>query len=239
MKSLNLILLGALCFFLSGCAQLNYMNQKTPSELAMYGTIPRDEVMAMQTSYVKQMVEKFGSREKASSVAAQDGWNYIKNPLPNNKSSLNAVVDLAMRSFNGAWILNENNYEAHWGFGVCSSIRGWLDEAQKHFAKAMELNPKNADLILDVAFNYTNLGAKNNDSQQFDKAIMLYSKAIELAPDDEFVKKEAYSKQAYTLYYKGDYASAWGKVKLAEQAGWKCPEHDFLEALSKQMPRPK
>jgi len=215
------------------------MNQKTPSELAMYGDIPRDEVMAVQTSYVVQMVKKFGTKEKASSVAAQDGWNYIKNPLPNNRSSLNAVVDLAMRSFNGAWILDENNYQAHWGFGICSSIRGWLDDAEKHFAKAMELNPKNADLILDVAFNHTNLGAKNRDNQQFDKAIMLYDKAMELAPDDTFVKKEAYSKQAFTLYYKGEYASAWGKVKLAEKAGWTCPENDFLAALSKEMPRPK
>ena len=239
MKKWILVLTGALCLFLTGCAQLNYMNQKTPSELAMYGDMPRNEVMALQTSYIEEMIETFGTREEASSAAAQDGWNYIKNPLPNNRGSLNAVVDLAMRSFNAAWILNENNYEAHWGFGVCSAIRGWLNDAEKHFSRAVVLNPKNADLILDIAFNCTNLGAKNNNIQQFDSAIKLYNKAIEIAPYDSYVKKEAYSKQAFTLYYKGDYSAAWKKVILAEKYGWECPENDFLAALSKKKPRPK
>ncbi len=239
MKTSNILIAGILCVATSGCSFLDYthVRYKTDPELAMYKGSPHGEMEKLYKAYIEETIEKYGSRERASAIAAQDGWTHISTPLPEDKYILNADVDLAMRSFNGAWLLWENNYEAYWGFGVCASIRGYPDEARKYFDGAVGLNPNNANLLLNAAQNYTILGAKG-DVQTLDKAIALYNKALNLAPDDS-VKKDAYSNWAFTLYYKGDYASAWDKVKLAEQAGWKCPEHDFLEALSKQMPRPK
>ena len=204
----------------------------------MYNGSSHAEMEKVYQSHVEEMKAKYGSREKASSVAAQDGWKHIPPPLPEDKYFRNAVVDLAMRSFNGAWLLWKNNPEAYWGFGVCTAMRGYPGEAKGYFTQAIKLNPNDALLMLDVAHNYTILGAEG-DVQALDEAIEFCKGALILAVDDQHVKQSAYSQWAIALFYKRDYASAWEKIKVAEKHGWVCPENDFVTALNKKMPRPK
>jgi tetratricopeptide (TPR) repeat protein len=209
----------------------NFLNPKYGGQLAMYGDRPHAEIEAMQKSWIEQVTKEYGSREKASSAAAAEGWDYL-NFKKGNPSD--ACINLAMRSFNAAWILQEDNYEAFWGFGICTARGQYkFDEAMKYFNKAIELNPNDASLLADIGFTYTAAGA-NGDAQRLEKAIELYRQALTLKPDLEL----AYYDWAITLFYKGDYAGAWDKIKRSEQYGGASIQPSFIKALSRKMPRP-
>jgi tetratricopeptide (TPR) repeat protein len=233
MKILKTLLAAVLCLSLTGCVAMhNFLNPKYGGQLAMYGNRPHAEMEALQKSWIEQMTKKYGSREKASSVAAGEGWDYLSLDKGNPSD---ASIDLAMRSFNGAWILSETNYEAFWGFGICTARGQYnFDDAEKYFNKAMELSPNNARLLMDVGFTYTVAGS-NGNVQRLDRAIELYRQAVSIQPDFEM----AYYNWAITLFYKGDYAGSWDKIKKAEQCGGKSIQQGFVQALSRKMPRPK
>lgn len=233
MRIVNLLLVALLSVLSIGCVPVhNFLNPRYGGQLAMYGGRSHAEMEAMQKPWIDQMTEKYGSREKASSAAAMEGWNYLH--LDENRPN-SGEINLAMRSFNAAWILWENNYEAYWGFGICTARGQYkFDEAMKYFNKAMELNPDNAGLLMDVGFTYTAAGA-NGNTQRLDKAIELYRHAVVIQPDMEL----AYYNWAITLFYMGDYVGAWEKIVQAEQCGGETIQPGFIKALSKKMPRPE
>ena len=231
MKTLKTLLVAVLCLSFAGCVAVhNFLNPHYGGQLAMYGDRPHAEIEAMQKSYIEKMTKAYGSREKASSAAVAEGWNYLHldESRPND-----GEINLAMRSFNAAWILWENNYEAYWGFGICTAQGQYnFDKALKYLNKAIELNPNNPSLLLDTASTYAK-GARE-DVRRLDKAVECYQKALALSPGLE----QAYCALAITLYYKGDYAGAWDNIKKSEQYGGKSIEQRFLRMLSAKMPRP-
>ena len=60
------------------------------------------------------------------------------------------MLDIAMRRFNEAWLLNPKNYQAFWGFGAVLSEQGKLVEAIEQLETARELidDPKQRVALL-------------------------------------------------------------------------------------------
>lgn len=231
----KLILFSLLLISVSGCMSPDgQMYPKTGGQLVMYGDLPHSEIEEKQKSYIEQETAKFGTREDASQAAAKAGWEYVAQA----QSSRNyASINLAVRTFNGAWILWENNYQAFWGFGVCSSMREEYDKAEKYFLKAIDLNKNNpnSDLKLDLALTYTQSG----NPTWHDKSIAVIKDVLNTASVDNYAKGYAYFIWAQALANKGDFQAAWEKVALSENLKeYKIPP-EFKKQLERVHPRIK
>ena len=111
------ILLALVC----GC------ENKTPlNELPMYGGVQKTpEQEAADETFIQAAIKEYGTREKASDVVVQIGWSYLyKNDLRT-----------AIKKFNQAWLLNSDNAQAYWGFGVVAANRRDLDQAGEMIEK--------------------------------------------------------------------------------------------------------
>ncbi|MDH7482778.1 MAG: tetratricopeptide repeat protein [Armatimonadota bacterium] len=157
--------------------------------------------------------------------------------------------------------LNPRNANAHYNFGTLLAMEGKVDEAISHYKRALELNP-------DFVEGHINLGDILSRKGNYEEAIQHYSKAVQLRPNfaqahlslgalyalmqnyDEAIEHLKYGLElspknaeghynlAVAFYSKGDYAAAWEEIRLAEQYGMK-PNPAFIQALSKQMPKPQ
>ncbi len=236
MKQLNTLALLTGLFLINGCMSPDgQMYPKYGGQLVMYGDLPHSEIEEKQKEYIEQETLNFGTREKASLATSNAGWDYVtqaQSPRGNYAS-----INLAVRMFNGAWILWEDNYQAFWGFGVCSSMRKEFGKSEKYFLKAIELSGKEADPVLksdiklDLALMYTQSGRLI----WMDKAIMQVEGAVKLSPDDSF----AYFIWAQALANKGEFSAAWEKIKVCEEKGGYSIPKGFINQLGKAMPRPK
>lgn len=119
-------------FILSTCAYSKESNTGTLqiNLIPMYGH-PNIEKTPFQKSADKAFIETvttdFGSRENASMQSAGIAW----------RSYMAGDYSTAMRRFNQSWLLNPNNYLAHWGFALLLFDEGKTDEAAVHYNKAL------------------------------------------------------------------------------------------------------
>ena len=100
------------------------------NELPMYGEYEK-------TSWQKKVDERFfamvlpdfeGDREAAAEHFARVGWNlYYEGDKPT-----------AIKRFNQAWMLDENNQNALWGFAVISRERGKIASAVRFYKLALD-----------------------------------------------------------------------------------------------------
>lgn len=86
-------------------------------------------------------------------------------------------------------------------------------------SKAIELDPKNAEMYLDRASAYL------RHRKEYSKAIKDYNKVIELKPDIA----EAYSARGVVYYKLGNYQQAIADFKIAARLGYKLAQDALLE----------
>src|SRR5262245_24634727 len=88
-------------------------------KLPMYGQpeIARPEHLKQaDEAFIRDATFRFGSRGAASRALSEQGWASVRK----------GMLDVAMRRFNEAWLLNAKNYQAFWGFGAVLSEQGKL-----------------------------------------------------------------------------------------------------------------
>ena len=113
------------------------------NELAMYGNIEKTlEQRQADERYIKNMTVSGVSREEASVMTSKVAWNtyYTGN------------CERAMRLFNQAWLLDQNNQLALWGFAVIALERDQLDDAVQYFEMALRSGPENPTLQADYEY---------------------------------------------------------------------------------------
>ncbi len=230
----QLIPLSIILISICGCMSPDgQMYPKYGGQLVMYGDLPHSEIEEKQKEYIEEETLKFGTREDASLAASKAGWEYIAQAQSPRGGY--ASINLAVRTFNGAWILWENNYQAFWGFGVCSSMRQESDKAERYFLKAIALNDSNSDLKLDLALTYTQSGK----AEWHDKSIAVIKDVLKTASIDNFQKGYAYFIWAQALANKGDFKASWEKIELCEKyEEYKIPQ-GFKKQLERVHPRTK
>lgn len=112
-------------------------------QVPQYGGMDRsaDPVLrAGDEQFIEGTTKAFGSREKASAAFSLRGrilYQEDKN-------------DQAMRRFNQAWLLDPNNFEAYWGFGMVLFDQKKHSQAVKWFEKAHSLNPEHPEVRGDL-----------------------------------------------------------------------------------------
>jgi len=226
-KKLFICLVLITCLGVCSC----YSGEIPLNEQPMYGNVPPDkELQKIHDKYIKQVIADYESREAAIQGMLKTAWySYSKNDFKT-----------AMKRFNQVWLLDQNNGQVFYGFGLVMDRQGKTDDAIAFYKKSLELDPKNEKAMCCLAVISGKKALQNKAHPDFENSLLLYQKAIDITKETgytDFVGR-IYRDWAVALYYKEDYADAWSKVKLARQNGEKV-NPEFIKELSRSMPEPK
>jgi tetratricopeptide (TPR) repeat protein len=195
--------------------------------LPKYGDLPITEWQkAADTKFISAMDEEYhGDRNKASTDMAARGWQYLAG----------GDVANAMRRFNQAWLLNNNNGTALWGMAAIQASSGKFDDSLKLFAEAEKFVGSDINFSVDYAKALGMAGVQLKDDALLKDAFNRFERIYQKAPQNT----NNLQNWAITLASIEKYSEAWEKVKLAEAT----PNKDqidprFLAALQSRMPRP-
>lgn len=174
-----------------------------------YGGIEKnDQQKQADEKFVRQSIETMGSREKAIEATVQKAWEFSdKNDLDN-----------AMKRFNQVLLLDPNNAEAYFGFGVISGKKGQIDEAIKYLQKALELAPDNAEIAYNLGFAYSQKAyqPKISQTEKID-ALKNATKYFEYATQKNSKVAYYFGEWANVLYELGEYQEASRILEMAEK----------------------
>jgi len=205
-------------------------SQELDNEIPKYGGINRTpEQVQADHKFIDQMLQHFGSRDKAADDAIRRGFGFLAE----------ANWRMAMKRFNQAWLLCPDKPEVPWGFAAALTYETKFDEAEKYFQEAMALAPTNGRLLTDFGFMYQFWATKGTKAKierenRLNRSTALFEQAARLEPRYE----RTYFDWAVSLFFKKDYAGAWKKINEAEKLGGNTIDQKFIRDLTKRMGRP-
>jgi tetratricopeptide (TPR) repeat protein len=184
----------------------------------MYGQpdIPRPDFLKQaDADFIAKAASGFGGDRKAASRAwAEEGARYLAQK----------DLDHAMRRYNQAWLLDDSNYEAYWGFGRVMVEASHFDDGVKFTKQAVELCHDAFQLPavysdLGVAYSYS-ADALPADraaerSAAFASANEAFSRSVELDPK----YGNAWRRWTISLAMERRYSEAAEKAKRARELG--------------------
>ncbi|MDX8398702.1 MAG: hypothetical protein R8K20_00455 [Gallionellaceae bacterium] len=192
-----------------------------------YGSLPKNEAQKIADEKFLANIDDYykGNRKKAAEDISTRGWQLLRQ----------GKVPDAMRRFNQAWLIDNSNGIALWGMATIQSTDGKVDESLKLFTEAEHTLGNDIDFLVDYAKTLGIAGAQNKNDALLQDAFDRFEHLHEKAPQHTMNLQN----WAITLFYVGNYAEAWKKVKLAEAT----PRHAALDprliaALQSKMPRP-
>ena len=169
--------------------------------------------------------QSHGDRSKASAELANRGWQLLRQ----------GQTDEAMQRFNQAWLLLGTNGNALWGMGQIEANRGHAAASLQLFSEANRRIGFDLDFAVDYARALSLAGAKLHDKRLMDEAFQRFAQLQTRAPANTLNLQN----WAIALFYTGQYAASWDKIKAA-QATPRGAEVDkkFIADLQAKMPRP-
>jgi tetratricopeptide (TPR) repeat protein len=187
-----------------------------------------------------EVPEYGGSQEHVSnsdpqhSKGASDlGWKYFYQ----------GDLDTAIKRFNQAWLLDEKNYEAYWGFGIICGKRAVsgespkqnIEDSIKYLEKAISLTYPNTKILTDLGVSELNYAGYLNEQAQKEEARQKLEKANETfqkAAKLDSTYPLLFENWSYTLAHLGKIQEAKEKMQKAESLGIKFPDDYKKELLS-------
>jgi Flp pilus assembly protein TadD len=129
-----------------------------------------------------------GDLKAGAKFSVAQGWDMFEK----------GDMDVAIRRFNQAWLLDPENPEIYWGFAVATHVRGdGLEQTERWFAEAEKRLATDPELFNDHAVAL-------EDHGQPARARINYEKALAIAPDNV----SAHEGMARVLSLLGDAAGA-------------------------------
>ncbi|WP_242919207.1 tetratricopeptide repeat protein [Pontibacter liquoris] len=211
-----------------GFAQAQPAPQAEPSPRVqpMFGKQPKTEAQQRQDEkFLSSCDKNFTNRQEASNFFMERGWEYLNS----------GQTDTAMYRFNLAWLLNPDNKDTYWAFGLVTASKGQQDEAIGLYEKALQYDPKNSMLLSDLGAAYLGVYKAKNKKKVLKKADEILSRSI--ATD---------TTNAYALYnlsqvkfYEKKYAESWQYLHQSRNINLTQIDYTFLSELMAKMPDPK
>lgn len=192
-----------------------------------YGLLPKNETQkAADAEFLASIDDHYkGNRKKAAEEVSSRGWQFLRQ----------GNVSDAMKRFNQAWLIDNLNANALWGMAAIQAGSGKLNESLKLFAEAESLVGGDIDLTADYAKALGVAGAQTKNNAQLNDAFARFARVHKKAPQHTLNLQN----WAITLFYVGNYAEAWQKLKLAEATPRRSEiDQNFVAALQSKMPRP-
>ena len=157
----------------------------------MYGEVSKTkEQKETDESFIKAVVEQFGSKEKAGEAHIGLAWKYFYN---------DSLV-VAMKRFNQAWMLNPENPDSYFGFAALMEIKGDSNEAKRLYKIGIEKDKSNQR----SEKCYQRIADCKEQIKDFRGTIDAYKKIVVINPQNIF----AYKKLGYFYSYLSDNSSS-------------------------------
>lgn len=195
----------------------------------MYGGVKKSaKFRALDNEFIADAVKMAGGdRNLASRQYVEAAWDYYYN-----KSD----AETAMKRFNQAWLLNNQNPDVFLGFGVLWGNKFGPDSAIRYFDLGLATDSSHFDLKLNIAGAYL---SKFDNYYEKDIALLdLAKKHLEelfrVKPQEPMVIERL----ALLYYLYGDYPQAWKYVHLYEKTTNSQMSAAFVNQLSYIYPDP-
>jgi tetratricopeptide (TPR) repeat protein len=178
-----------------------------------YGSQPKNEAQkAADTQFLATIDEQYkGDRKQAADDLSNQGWQFLRQ----------GNVQDAMKRFNQAWLIDRSKGSALWGMAVIQAGSGKFDEALKLFAEADPIMGSDIDFSTDYAKATGIAWVQAKNDALLEDALSRFAQVYEKAPQHTLNLQN----WAITLFYVGNYAEAWNRIKLAEAT----PRHADLD----------
>ncbi|MEO8885209.1 MAG: tetratricopeptide repeat protein [Mucilaginibacter sp.] len=209
--------------------QITYAQWKKDAETEInlipeYGNLPKPkEMIAEDQKLIDLAIKTDGTSHKASEHLVSLGFDYLYR----------GDLKTAMKRFNQAWLLDNKNENAYWGFGAIYFSFNDYDEALKQFEKGLLINPNSSNILTDEATINTGYFVSKHDANYLDKAIELFNKSYKIDP----LNQNTLFKLSVAYFYKSDCANAWKYYDECMKLGGKSISPGYAEALKKQCNR--
>jgi tetratricopeptide (TPR) repeat protein len=165
----------------------------------MYGNEKKcKKQIDIDNRFLEECDKEYASRQEACESMSRFGWKHYAN----------GELDMAMKRFNQAWMLDSLNSDVYLGFAKVLADQDKLDESIPFFEKSIAKNPQNAEAYKSLGVTYGLLFEKSQENQinqeYLDKSVEEFKKAIAAKKDNA----EAYAllTTAYTHYNQKDSA---------------------------------
>lgn len=199
--------------------------QPDPRVLPMFGKIEKSEKQQLKDQrFLASCDASFASRQEASKFFMERGWEFYNE----------GQRDTAVYRFNLAWLLNPDNSETYWAFGLVTAANGKSEEALEYYEKALSFQQNNSLLLSDIAAAHLTLYKEKKKAKNLKKANTYLERAV--AAD----ASNAYA--LYTLsqvkYYEKKYDEAWKYLHQGRDINLSHLDYTYLGELMQKMPDP-
>lgn len=208
-----------------GFAQEKQENQ-SHLVMPMFGNKPKTEAQQLKDEkFLTSCDKSFLNRQEASQFFMERGWEYYNE----------GQVDTAMYRFNLAWLLNPNNIDTYWAFGLITASQEKHTEAISYYEKAMAIEPKNSMLLSDLGASYLALHKEKKKKKYLKKATALLNESVAADTQNAF----ALYNLAMVRFYEKKYADAWDLLHQSRLLNMSVIDYAFITQLVDKMPDPQ
>ncbi len=194
--------------------------------LPMFGKVEKTEAQQLRDQkFLSSCDASFTTRTEASNFFVERGWEYLNE----------GQTDTAIYRFNLAWLLNPDNSDTYWAFGLITNAQGKPQDAIGFFEKALALKPNNSMMQADLASCYVNLYQQKPKKKTIKTALSYLDKAIATDSQNAF----AYYTMAQAKYLTGDYNDAWTYLHKGRELNMTMLDYSQVIKLTEKMPDPQ
>ncbi|WP_299821732.1 hypothetical protein [uncultured Pontibacter sp.] len=194
--------------------------------LPMFGNKAKtEEQQKKDERFLTSCDKSFTNRQEASQFFMERGWDYYNE----------GQVDTAMYRFNLAWLLNPNNKDTYWAFGLISAAKGSDKDAITYYEKAQALDPKNAMILSDLATSYLSIYKKDKKKKNLKKANGFVTEALAAEPQNAYVLYNT----SVIKFYEKKYTDAWDYLHKSRMLNMTVIDYAYISELVEKMPDPQ
>ncbi|CAH8281242.1 hypothetical protein EV196_1216 [Mariniflexile fucanivorans] len=160
------------------------------NNLPKYGKIKKcAEQITLDNEFIKGCDTIYPNRKIAAIHYIDLAWGYFYNNQ----------IDLSMKRFNQAWLLDKNNADIYWGYGNLMGKKGEFEESLKYFEESIQINSQNAKVWESKAISHGQLFFKTKEKKSLNELIECLKISLKIDPNNA---------RAY-----GQLAGAYGQIK--------------------------
>ncbi|MDX5423435.1 MAG: hypothetical protein LPK14_14355 [Hymenobacteraceae bacterium] len=194
--------------------------------LPMFGNKPKtEEQQRKDEKFLTSCDKSFTNRQEASAFFVERGWEYFNE----------GQTDTAMYRFNLAWLLNPDNKDTYWAFGLITSAQGNNAEAISHYEKALTYDPQNSLLLSDLASSYIAVYRESKKKKNLKKARSYTEQAMAHDANNAF----ALYNTAVVKYFEKKYDEAWTYLHKSRELDLTQIDYAFIAELVAVKPDPQ
>ncbi|MBC5991540.1 tetratricopeptide repeat protein [Pontibacter cellulosilyticus] len=192
----------------------------------MFGNKPKTESQQKKDErFLTSCDKSFLNRQEASQFFMERGWEYYNE----------GQIDTAMYRFNLAWLLDPNNKDTYWAFGLISASKDKNEEAITYYEKAKGLDPKNSMLLSDLATSYLAVYREGKKKKNLKKANELLNEAVTAEPQNAY----ALYNVSLVKFYEKKYTDAWDYLHKSRMLNMAVIDYTYISELVEKMPDPQ